>query len=129
MRLLPSRHLHIRRYNQYQKQLLCDTNHLLILMVMAVTLMVEPGFMMNMGWQLSFASYAGIMMLGPVFVRWFYGERKPGFVGSMILTTMAATVEPSASVTAARPTPPLIAPAIAPVPAPTQPEPESEPEL
>ena len=64
----------------------------LILMVMAVTLMVEPGFMMNMGWQLSFASYAGIMMLGPVFVRWFYGERKPGFVGSMILTTMAATV-------------------------------------
>lgn len=64
----------------------------LILMVMAVTLMVEPGFIMNMGWQLSFASYAGIMMLGPGLTRWFYGERKPGFVGSMILTTMAATV-------------------------------------
>ena len=46
-----------------------------------------------------------------------------------LATTMAATVDPSASVTAARPTPPLIAPAIAPVPAPTQPEPESEPEL
>ena len=64
----------------------------LILMVMAVTLMVEPGFIANMGWQLSFASYAGIMMLGPGLNRWFYGERKPGFIGSMILTTIAATV-------------------------------------
>ena len=64
----------------------------LILIVMAVTLMIEPGFIINMGWQLSFASYVGIMILGPRFSRWFYGERKPGFVGAMILTTMAATV-------------------------------------
>ena len=64
----------------------------LILMAMAVTLMLEPGFVINMGWQLSFASYAGIMMLGPRLNWWFYGERRPGFIGSMLLTTIAATV-------------------------------------
>ena len=58
----------------------------------AFTLILNPLFLTDLGWLLSFASYTGIMMLGPVFVRWFYGERKPGFVGSMILTTMAATV-------------------------------------
>ena len=61
-------------------------------MVAAVTLMVEPGFVINMGWQLSFASYAGIMMLGPRLTKWFYGMRRPGFIGSMILTTVSATV-------------------------------------
>ena len=64
----------------------------LILMVAAFTLMLEPSFIVNLGWLLSFASYAGIMMLGPWMKRFFYGERKPGFVGSTVLTTVAATV-------------------------------------
>ena len=64
----------------------------LILMVAALTLMMEPGFALNMGWLLSFASYVGIMMLGPGMCRFFYGERKPGFVASTIMTTVAATV-------------------------------------
>ena len=64
----------------------------MILMVMAGTLMVEPNFVMNMGWMLSFASYAGIMMVGPKFTRFFYGTKKPGFVGGTVLTTLAATV-------------------------------------
>ena len=64
----------------------------LILMVAAVTLLMNPSFVLNMGWQLSFASYAGIMILGPRLVKFFYGEKKPGFIGSMILTTVAATV-------------------------------------
>ena len=64
----------------------------LILMVMAVTLMINPMFLIDMGWLLSFASYGGIMILGPKLTRWFYGAKKPGFVGSLILTTVAATV-------------------------------------
>ena len=64
----------------------------LILMVAAATLMIQPSFIINMGWQLSFASYAGIMILGPKMIKFFYGVKKPGFVGSMVITTMAATV-------------------------------------
>ena len=64
----------------------------LILMVMAFTLMLDPNFLTNIGWLLSFASYAGIMMLGPTISKFFYGSKKPGFIASVVLTTIAATL-------------------------------------
>ncbi len=64
----------------------------LILMVAGFTLMIEPTFLINLGWLLSFASYAGIMILGPRLIKFFYGAKKPGFVGSIIITTIAATL-------------------------------------
>lgn len=64
----------------------------LILMVAAFTLMLSPNYIFNLGWLLSFASYGGIMILGPGLCKFFYGEKKPGFVGATILTTMAATL-------------------------------------
>ena len=64
----------------------------LILMVAALTLMLNPMFVTELGWLLSFASFTGIMMLGPGLTRFFYGERKPGFVGATVLTTVAATL-------------------------------------
>lgn len=64
----------------------------LILMVMAFTLMINPMFVIDLGWLLSFASYAGIMIIGPKLIRYFYGTKKPGFVGSMVLVTVSATV-------------------------------------
>ena len=64
----------------------------IILIVMAVTLMIDPSNITNLGWLLSFASYAGIMILGPRLTKFFYGERKPKFIASTVLTTVAATV-------------------------------------
>lgn len=64
----------------------------IILVVAAFTLMLNPNYLINLGWLLSFASYGGIMILGPRLCRFFYGEKKPGFVGSIILTTIAATL-------------------------------------
>lgn len=64
----------------------------LILMVAAGTLMLNPMFAVDLGWLLSFASYAGIMILGPRITEFFYGSRKPGFIGGMVLTTIAATM-------------------------------------
>ena len=64
----------------------------IILLVAAVTLMINPMFIINLGWLLSFASYAGIMVLGLKLVKFFYGAKKPGFVGSVVLTTVAATL-------------------------------------
>ena len=64
----------------------------LILMVMAFTLILDPTFLTNVGWLLSFASYAGIMMLGPGITKFFYGTKKPGLMASVVLTTIAATL-------------------------------------
>lgn len=64
----------------------------LILIVAAFTLMLNPMFIINLGWLLSFASFGGIMILGPKMARFFYGERKPSFVASVIMTTISATL-------------------------------------
>ncbi len=64
----------------------------LILITAAITLLINPSFVSDLGWQLSFASYSGIMLLGPSVISYFYGEKKPGFVGSMVITTISATL-------------------------------------
>ena len=64
----------------------------LIIITAAITLLIDPSFITNLGWQLSFASYAGIMLLGPIVTEFFYGEKKPKFFGSMIITTVSATL-------------------------------------
>lgn len=64
----------------------------IILIVAAFTLILNPMFIINLGWLLSFAAFMGIMMLGPGMAKFFYGERKPGFVASTIMVTTAATV-------------------------------------
>lgn len=64
----------------------------MILLVMAFTLVLNPMFLTNLGWLLSFASYAGIMMLSPAIIKFFYGTKKPGFLASVVLTTIAATL-------------------------------------
>ena len=64
----------------------------LILLVAAVTLIINPMFIINLGWLLSFASFTGIMILGPKLATFFYGDRQPKFIASTILTTIAATL-------------------------------------
>ena len=64
----------------------------IILTVAAMTLLFNPMFIINLGWLLSFASFAGIMILGPKFSQFFYGDRQPKFVASIILTTISATL-------------------------------------
>ncbi len=64
----------------------------MIITVMAITLMINPGFLTNIGWLLSFASYAGIMLVGPELTKFFYGDKKPGFVGASVLVTISATI-------------------------------------
>jgi competence protein ComEC len=64
----------------------------ILLLVAALTLMLQPMFLINLGWLLSFASFVGIMILGPKITSFFYGDKTPGFVGSTIITTLAATL-------------------------------------
>lgn len=64
----------------------------LILITAAITLLINPLFISDLGWQFSFTSYAGIMILGPKLTKYYYGKKKPGFFGSTIITTIAATL-------------------------------------
>ena len=64
----------------------------LILIVAAVTLIFNPTYVISLGWLLSFASFTGIMILGPKLATFFYGDRQPKFIASIILTTISATL-------------------------------------
>lgn len=63
----------------------------MILLAAAITLLVNPMFVMDLGWLLSFASFIGIMMLAPKWTKFFFGGRKPGVFGETVVMTLAAT--------------------------------------
>lgn len=50
----------------------------IIFIAMAVTLMIDPLYIVDLGWQLSFASFIGILIIGPMLTEIFYGRRRPG---------------------------------------------------
>lgn len=67
--------------------------HPLVLLPLAaaVTLLVNPGFGWNdLGWQLSFAAFAGVMIVAPLGQRYFFGDKKPGTVRQILGETIAA---------------------------------------
>lgn len=71
-----------------------------ILVAMAITLAMNPMYVVDIGWLLSFASFAGIMILEPMLVEFFYGRRKPrkknakrpGIVAELVLASVSATL-------------------------------------
>lgn len=67
--------------------------HPLVLLpfVAAITLLVNPSYGWNdLGWQLSFAAFAGVMILAPLAQRYFFGDKKPGTVRQILGETVAA---------------------------------------
>ena len=64
----------------------------MIILVMAITLLINPMYVINLGWLLSFGSFTGIMILGPKLTKFFYGEKKPNMLAEVIITTIAATL-------------------------------------
>lgn len=64
----------------------------LILFVAALTLLISPSNLLNLGWQLSFASFFGILVLAPRLTRFLYGGKKPRFLASMLITSFATNL-------------------------------------
>lgn len=67
--------------------------HPLVLLPLAgaVTLMVNPQYGWNdLGWQLSFAAFAGVIMCAPLIQRYFFGEKEPGVLRQIIGETLSA---------------------------------------
>lgn len=69
--------------------------HPLVLLPMAaaITVLVNPSYLWgDLGWQLSFAAFAGVMILAPLLQRYFFGDSKPGIVRQILGETVSATI-------------------------------------
>lgn len=64
----------------------------LLSFVAALTLLIEPTYFFNLGWQLSFASFFGILVLAPRFQKVLYGRKKPPWLASMLITSISTTL-------------------------------------
>lgn len=64
----------------------------LILFVAALTLLLSPANLLNLGWQLSFASFFGILVLAPRLIKFLYGGKKPPWLASMLITSLATSL-------------------------------------
>ena len=63
----------------------------LLSFVAAVTVIVRPEFAWgDVGWQLSFAAFAGVMIVAPIIQAYFFGASKPRLLGQIAIETIAA---------------------------------------
>lgn len=70
----------------------CFTPMRLIGFVAALTLVIVPTNFFNLGWQLSFASFLGILVLAPNIQKRLYGGKKPPWLASMLLTSVSTSL-------------------------------------
>lgn len=57
----------------------------------AVTLLISPSYGQNdLGWQLSFASFAGVLVVGPLLQNYLFGDDSPGVVRQVFFETLSA---------------------------------------
>ncbi|HET6746852.1 MAG TPA: ComEC/Rec2 family competence protein [Candidatus Saccharimonadales bacterium] len=57
----------------------------------AVTLLINPAYGWgDLGWQLSFAAFAGVMIVAPLLQAYFFGKKKPGVLRQVVGETIAA---------------------------------------
>lgn len=64
----------------------------LIGFVAMLTLFINPINFLNLGWQLSFASFFGILVLGPRLQRHLYGGKTPPWLASMLITSISTSL-------------------------------------
>lgn len=57
----------------------------------AVTVAIQPSYIWgDMGWQLSFSAFAGVMFVAPLLQVYFFGKRAPGVFRQILGETIAA---------------------------------------
>lgn len=63
----------------------------LLLIAIAITVLLNPSYAWgDLGWQLSFASFAGVMILAPLVSRYLFDDKKLGFVAQVLVETSSA---------------------------------------
>lgn len=59
----------------------------------AITVLWQPSYAWgDLGWQLSFAAFAAVMIVGPLLQNYFFGEKSPGIVRQVLGETVAAHI-------------------------------------
>lgn len=65
----------------------------LLPLVAAVTVLWQPSYVWgDMGWQLSFAAFFGVMVVAPLLQAYFFGHKPPGAVRQVLGETVAASI-------------------------------------
>jgi len=63
----------------------------LLSLAIAITVIINPSYAWgDLGWQLSFAAFAGVMILAPLVQRYFFGDKKPGTIQQILGETVSA---------------------------------------
>ncbi len=66
---------------------------ILLSIAVAVTVLINPSYAWgDLGWQLSFAAFAGVMILAPLSQRYFFGDKKPGTIAQILGETISAQI-------------------------------------
>ena len=59
----------------------------------AITLLINPQFGWNdLGWQLSFMSFMGVIILAPLLQKYFFGDKEPGSFRQILGETLSAQI-------------------------------------
>lgn len=64
----------------------------LISFAAAITLLLDPMNLLNLGWQLSFASFFAILALVPRLNRMLYGGKSPPWLAGMLITSIVTSI-------------------------------------
>ena len=65
----------------------------LLSLAAATTVLINPSYVWgDIGWQLSFAAFAGVMILAPLLQQYFFGDRKPGIIRQILGETLSAQI-------------------------------------
>lgn len=63
----------------------------LLIVTAAVSVLVQPSYLWgDVGWMLSFASFAGVMFLAPLLQAYFFGDEEPGVLRQVLGETFSA---------------------------------------
>ena len=64
----------------------------IIIYATAISLLINPSYISNLAWQLSFLSYIGILIVAPILTRYFFDKKVPGFLASTIIQSTSAQI-------------------------------------
>lgn len=66
---------------------------ILLLVAAAITLLFQPAYAKgDLGWQLSFASFAGVLIVAPLLQKYFFGEDEPRVLRQVFFETLSAWI-------------------------------------
>jgi len=65
----------------------------LLAVAASVTVLVNPSYVWgDLGWLLSFAAFAGVMIIAPIATAYYFGDENMPFIGQLLIETIAAQV-------------------------------------